>query len=388
MKIAIFTDTFLPQINGVTNTLDKLIKYYDKRGIGYVVFAPDYTQNTGTEENIQRFSSFPFFLYPECSITLPNYSKIKERLDQFKPDLIHIVTPFSMGLKGLKYGKEADVPIIASYHTNFSLYLPYYNVKLIDNLLWKYTVWFHNQCLMNFCPSQDTMEDLINHDIKNVKIWGRGIDSNLFSSEKRSAKLRQDLGISDRLAVLYVGRVSPEKDLDTFVKAALEINKTKKDEVCFVITGEGPMLEELKTLNIDNFIFTGYKRGVELSAIYASCDIFAFPSTTETYGNVILEAFASALPVVAPYISGLKENLLNNYNSLCCLPKNHEDMAESIMRLVKDDELRKHLSENAREYARDKTWDSIFSKLVSDFNEVIDDCSAVQDYDKNIKISA
>lgn len=383
MRIAIFTDTFLPQINGVTNTLNRMIKYLENNGIDYLVFAPGDLSKDISGDNIYRFLSFNFFLYPECKVAIPNYNKIKAKLEQFKPDLIHIVTPFNIGLAGLKFGKDESIPVVASYHTNFSQYLSYYKIKFIDKALWRYFAWFHNQCFMNFCPSNDTRQDLINHGIKNIAIWGRGIDYDLYSPQKRNQKLRDELGIGDRKAILYVGRISPEKDLDILIKSIESINNSiYKKDVCFVITGDGPMMNDIRNLKIDNIILTGYKKGEELSSIYASCDIFAFPSTTETYGNVILEAMSSGLPVIAPYSGGLTENLYDGYNSLCCRPRVPEDMTAAIIKLAENESLRQRLSRQAREYVRSKSWDSIFSKLVSDY------CYVLQNFNKKTNISA
>ncbi|WZL74705.1 glycosyltransferase [Clostridiaceae bacterium 35-E11] len=161
MRIAIFTDTFLPEINGVTKTLAKMKEHMDYKGIEYRFFIPGKENNI--MDNTITFSSCKFFLYPECKIAIPRYKSIKESLDRFNPDIIHVVTPFSIGIMGLKYAKENHVPLVASYHTDFPKYLKYYNLQFLENTLWYFFRWFHSHSYINLCPSKDTKEDMEKH---------------------------------------------------------------------------------------------------------------------------------------------------------------------------------------------------------------------------------
>lgn len=372
MKVAIFTDTFLPQINGVTNTLDRLTKYFDANGVEYKLFIPQDNRQEIYQNNIYSFLSFDFFLYPELRFTLPDIFRMKKIIEEFKPDLIHVVTPFNVGMCGLKIAKDMDIPLVASYHTNFSQYLKYYNLQVLDEWLWGFVRWFHNQCLVNYCPSKDTRQNLLKHGINNVEIWGRGIDSKLYNPKNRSETLRERYNINDKLVLLYVGRLAPEKDIHVLIDAFTILNERYKDKIHLIITGSGPVEEELRERKIDNITFTGYLKGTKLAEIYASSDIFVFPSVTETFGNVVLEAMASGLPVVASMEGGVSENLIDGYNGLEALSKNANDYAKKIEKFILNGELLYKIGQNAREHALKQSWDSIFFGLTQSYKKVLD----------------
>ncbi len=372
MKVALFTDTFLPQINGVTKTLDKLTDYFNKNGVDYLVFAPDNPKdNNGFENNVQRMLSFSFFLYPECRISIPNYFKIKTELNDYKPDLIHIVTPFNLGLCGLKYANSHDIPLVASYHTNFNQYLNYYNLNFLEGPIWRFFRWFHSHCQCNFCPSKSTLEELRKNGINNLEIWGRGINAKDYSPDFKDNTLREEYGLEDKIILLYVGRLAPEKNLKLLIDSLKMVNHKYIDKVELVITGSGPLEEELKEIAPSNVTFTGYLTGQDLARTYASADVFTFPSLTETYGNVVLEAMASGLPVVGILSGGVKENLLDGYNGLAISSNNLSEFSSNLEEIIINERLRKKLARNARQYALNQSWNSIFSRLVRNYREVI-----------------
>ncbi len=373
MKIAIFTDTFSPQINGVTKTLDRLLEYFEQKGIDYLVFAPDTPAQQAScfQKKIRRIPAFNFLLYPELRISVPNYYSIKRQLNQFKPDLLHLITPFNLGLNGFKYARDHQLPFVASYHTNFSQFLAYYNLKFLENPSWHFFRWFHNQAEQNYCPSQSTLEELTAQGINNLKIWGRGINPKLFSPEKRSCAWRKKYGLEDKTTVLYVGRLAPEKNIKLLIDSIKQLNKNYYDQTIFLLTGDGPSYQELRQQSPDNVIFTGYLTGETLSAIYASADIFAFPSVTETYGNVILEAMASGLPVVAFRAGGVKENLRDHYNGLACPENDLGEFRTKLEELITNPKLRHQLSKNARQYSLNRSWEHVFSALINSYQEVL-----------------
>ncbi|EOC99579.1 glycosyltransferase family 4 protein [Caldisalinibacter kiritimatiensis] len=371
MKVAIFTDTFLPQINGVTKTLGKYIEYMEENDIDYRVFAP-IDGDKEYNDRIIRFFSVKFFLYPECRMALPNYFTITKELDSFKPDIVHIVTPFNIGLFGYKYAKDNNIPIVSSYHTNIPQYLEYFNLGILKNVAWNFFRWFHSNCKKNYCPSQSTLELLKSQGIKDLEIWGRGIDTNKFSPKYRDTELRKLLNIDEKLVFLYVGRISSEKDLDVFMETTKKINENYKEKVHFLMVGDGPILEELKEEAPDNMTFTGFKQGEELSKYFASSDVFMFPSSTETYGNVILEAMASGLPVIACYEGGIKENLIDGYNGVACGAKKVEDYYEAAVKMIEDTKFRNNIASNALKYTAEKSWRSVFNRLFNSFKEVLD----------------
>lgn len=370
MRIAVFTDTFSPQINGVTKSLERLIKYFERKNIKYKIYTPESEDDQPNDENISQSLSFNFIFYPECQMAIPNYFKIKSDLKRFNPDLVHTVTPFNMGLTGLKAAKSLNIPLIASYHTNFTYYLDYYHLKILENPLWTYFRWFHNQSSLNLCPSTVVKEELKLKGIKNLKIWSRGINSEIYNPGFRNNQLRRKLDADNKLILLYVGRIAPEKNIGLLLNSYKELQRRYPGKTKLVITGDGPLLQKFKDKKIKDVIFTGYLQGEKLSEIYASADIFTFPSVTETYGNVILEAMASGLPVVAIPEGGVTENLIDKYNGLTS--KNiAKDFTDNISYLIERPGLIDKLGNNARNYALEKDWNRVFNKLILDYKDAI-----------------
>lgn len=366
LKVAFFTDTFLPQLNGVSITMQKLFEYLDQRSdCDYLVFAP----GPGIDKNnkVYRCTSFKFFLYPECRISAPNYSFISKTLDDFKPDMIHISTQFSMGLCGLFYAGKHKIPVTSVYHTNFNDYLKYYRLKSISGMVWKYFAWFHNHCDINYCPSNDTREQLLSRGFKNLELWIRGVDTDLFSPEYK--------GVSpwiyhekDKIVFLYVGRVAAEKNIGVLMTAIDLINRDHYNKVHFIIVGDGPMMEKVKRWEPGNVTCTGYLTGTSLARAYADADVFIFPSTSETFGNVVLEAMSSGLPVVGAFAAGVRDNLIDGFNGISCKPDDPVDLAEGAVKLLKDRNLMKTLGEQARAYALDKSLRKGFQHLIEDWD--------------------
>jgi glycosyltransferase involved in cell wall biosynthesis len=370
MRVAIFTDTFLPQVNGVARTIGRLAWELKKRAIAYLVLAPESGPSGEHDHNVHLSPGLAFPFYPECKIAVPGYSDISARLDKFAPDVVHLVTEFSMGLYGLKYALSRGLPLVSSYHTNIPQYLSYYGFSFLSEAAWKYMRWFHNKCAINYCPSRDTMDLLVKNGILNLAIWDRGVDTSHFSPLKREQSFKSRLGAGSRTVLLYVGRLAAEKDLDVLMSAFRTVRLHNKD-VHLVITGSGPLEASLRSEAAGDVTFTGYLEGEELAATYASSDIFLFPSTTETFGNVILEAMASGLPVVGAYSGGVKDNLIDHYNGLACRPRSAEDMAGAVHKLLADEPLRKSLSVQARLYALEKSWDGAMQKLINGYSSVL-----------------
>lgn len=367
MRIAFFTDTFYPQINGVTKTLGQLANFLKQNNIPHLFLAPDYPNRTQPMDDlpILRFKSILFPPYPECRLSLPHYAKLKRQLDAFQPDIIHVVTPLGIGQAGVRYAKENKVPLVSSFHTNFDAYLKYYNLTSLEPILWNFFKSFHANFDINFCPSYDTKSLLEKQGISNVKIWSRGIHTGLFSP-----RYRKNLNHKDTLKILYAGRLAAEKDLDVLIESIHILNKKYKDKIDVYIAGDGPFKNQMLKRAPNNMIFMGYLKGQNLSEIYASCDIFAFPSSTETFGNVILEAMASGLPVVAVKSGGVIENVHDHYNGLLATPCNPDSFAKALEFLITNRELRLRLSHNALHYVKKKSWNQIFNDLIADYRSL------------------
>lgn len=372
MKIAIFTDTFTPQVNGVARTFQRFVEYLDDNHIEYRLFVPETEEELFSTEVI-RFTSLPFFLYPECRLALPNVFHIKKELEEFKPDLIHIATPFNMGLTGLYYGKKLKIPMVGSYHTHFDRYLQYYDMQFLSRWLWRYLNWFHSYFQKTFVPSKETKFEVTRHGISNVHIWSRGIDCGKFSPRFSSKRVREQYNITTPYILSFVGRLSPEKDLDILMKIAQQLPPEVKAKVHWIITGDGPLFEEFNQQKPDNMTLTGYLKGDSLAEIYAASNLFVFPSSTETFGNVVLEAFACGTAVIGARAGGVQEIIEHERTGLLCKPRDVEDFVTGISRLIKDDTGLKLMGLEARDYALKCSWDSIFSDLLLHYQEVITD---------------
>lgn len=368
MRIAFFTDTFYPQINGVSNTLFYLSRYLQAKNIEHMFFAPDYGFVSDECSNlpVTRFKGFSPIIYPECRIAFVSPEKMILLLSDFSPDVVHIVSELGIGLSGLRAATSLGIPIVMSYHTSFDKYLHFYHLTHISHALWLYMKWFHSFALINLCPSHNTLEAMKQRGIKNLDIWSRGIDLNRFHPSHFSSELRMRFGAQNKTVFLYVGRVSAEKGLDVLMQSIYSVNKIHGDEVQFWITGNGPILKKLASLKIPNVIFTGEKRGTELSEIYASADAFVFPSGTETFGNVLLEAMASGLPVICTDTGGVTDFTVHNINALVCRNGDSDSLSQSITSLL-DPDLRSRIRRQALCTAKSRSWDAVFDNLMQHY---------------------
>lgn len=369
MKVALFADTFLPQVNGVTNTLLHLLEHFEKKGVETKLFVPKY--ETGNEYDAERFYSIKFFLYPDARIAFPNFFRINAALAEFKPDVVHNMTEFFMGTTGLGYGRAHGVPSISNYTTNFSQYADYYKLYLLKPTIWNWMRWFHNQSDLTLCPSRSAQKILESHGITNTGIFSRGIDSKRFHPLLRRTAFRDHFGITGKTAFLYVGRISVEKDLDTLGEAYRIIKQKYGNNVALVITGDGPHMEKCRRAFPDDTVFTGLRTGPELSELYASCDIFVCPSSTETFGNVVLEAMASGLPVIGSNAGGVGELIENGVNGLLFSPGSPASLSRNMEKLMQNPSLAAFLKANGHTFAKNRSWDYIVDGLIGTYHTVI-----------------
>lgn len=374
MRIAIFTDTFTPQVNGVAKTFQRYTEYLEKNSIPFKIFVPETSKDDDLFSNqIHRFTSLPFFLYPECRIALPNLVHIKKQLQEFKPDIIHIATPFNIGWAGSYYGKKLNIPVVGSYHTHFDQYLKYYDLQFLSKWLWKYMRWFHRPFLKTFTPSEETKQQVIQHGIQNVHIWSRGVDCEKFHPNIDKNEVREKYKIKEKYVLSYVGRLAPEKDLDILVNISKSLPEHISKQIRWLVIGEGPMKSELENQAPDNMTFTGYQKGNSLSKLYASSDLFIFPSTTETFGNVVLEALACGTPAIGANAGGVKEIIKHNKTGFLCKPRGTDDFVTNITNLLQDPVKLKDMSYEARKEALSRSWNAIFEDLLFHYEEVIDE---------------
>jgi glycosyltransferase involved in cell wall biosynthesis len=373
MKIAIFTDTFHPEINGLARTLKQLTNYLDEQNISYKVFAPDSQTNEYVSNQIRHFKSYSFFLYPDCRLAFPNLFKIKSELQDFNPDLIHVATPFNLGLCGVYLAKKLSIPLIGSYHTNFDYYLQFYNLKFLSRFLWKYLNWFHKPCKKILVPSHETLTQLNRHGFTNLEIWSGGVDCQVFHPYYDKKTIRDRFGFTKKYLLTYVGRLAPEKDVDTLLAIAKSLPSEINDQIQWCVIGDGPLRDQLQLEAPANMTFTGYVTGEKLAQMYSVSDLFVFPSPTETFGNVVIEALASGTPVITANSGGVKDMIKAGVTGYLCETGNVQEFINAILQLLENDSLRKQIGFEGRNYALTKNWKHIFSSLLLHYTDVIEE---------------
>ncbi|MDZ7720948.1 MAG: glycosyltransferase family 1 protein [Balneolaceae bacterium] len=373
MRVAIFTGNYNHIRDGVSLTLNRLVDFLQKKGVEVLVFGPTIPEpeinHVGT---LVPVPSIKMPGRPEYRITSGFPKDARERLEAFKPDLIHLATPDILGIKALRWAEKNNVPIVSSYHTHFSSYLKYYKLSVFVPLLWKFLSWFYGKCRQVYVPSESMAEILVEKNIKaNLKIWERGINSELFNPEKRSMAWRRKQGIQDdEIVVTFVSRLVWEKNLRIFADI-LNSLKDKYSKVKAMVVGDGPAKEELMDL-LPGAIFTGFLKGDELATAYASSDIFFFPSDTETFGNVTLEAMASGLPSVVANATGSKSLVDHGENGFRAPVDKSDKFFTLIEKLIVDANLREEMSKASLEKSKKYSWDLINGKLLGYYKEVLE----------------
>ncbi len=362
LHIALISETFPPEINGVANTLGRLVDGLRGRGHRVQLIRPrqdiDHTQDSDDDLLLTR--GWPLPGYPGLQWGQSSLHKLLRRWQRQRPDVLYIATEGPLGLSALRAARRLAIPVVSGFHTNFQQYTGHYGIGLLTRAMTNYLRWFHNRTQLTLVPSIGQKVDLERRDFERLALLARGVDSQLFHPRRRCDALRESWGLGpDDLAVLHVGRLAAEKNLGLLVKAfhALQMAHPQR-RMRLILVGDGPLHANLQA-QLPEALFCGLQRGETLATHYASGDLFLFPSLSETFGNVVLEALASSLGVVAFDQAAAAQHIYHGHNGMLARPGDEAGFCEAACELLEDAEVLRRIRLNARRHASHLSWDGI-----------------------------
>ena len=365
-KVAHFTDTF-HEINGVALTLRQQVALAGKNSKALTVITCDSIKEE-VVSGIKNFKPIGFYKLPEyeeLKLFFPPFLEMLSFCYEEKFTIIHSATPGPIGLAALGIAKILKIPICGTYHTALPQYARYLTEdKLLEDWMWKYLLWYYDQLDTIYVPSKSTWEELIEKgcDPPKIRSFFRGVNLEYFHPAKRNGVLKKYSNDQGGVKLLYVGRVSKEKNLALLGDVFIRLCRSCK-QVQLIIVGDGPYLEEFKSKMKDTpCFFTGYLTGETLAEVYASCDLFIFPSQTDTFGNVVLEAQASGLPVIVSDQGGPKENILPEETGFIVKGDQPEELLQLLTSLLSGPDRLKEMGKAARRYMEERSIEEAFLK--------------------------
>jgi len=365
LRIAVVTETYPPEINGVAMTITRMVEGLRRRHVVELIRPRQNQQDSAKNElTLQEVlvRGFPIPRYQGLKLGLPAKRQLIKLWTRQRPDVVHLVTEGPLGSSALAAARKLGIPVSSDFHTNFHSYSRHYGFGWLQKTVAGYLRKLHNRTDTTLVPTKELRDTLAQEGYQNLQIVGRGVDTALFHPDKRSEELRSQWGVAaDELAVIYVGRISAEKNmplvLRTF-KAMQVVNPKLK----LVLVGDGPVRAEMQRQNPE-YIFAGMRTGEDLAAHYASGDIFLFPSMTETYGNVTVEAMASGLAVVAYRYAAAAEHIAHEKNGLHAEFGNEEEFIVLACKLAIDVSRVHKMREKAHQTMQKFDWENIVDEF-------------------------
>ena len=373
MRVAIFTETYIPCTDGVVtrllNTLDEL------RRLGHevLVLAPDGGPPSYAGYRVEGFPGRPFFLYPDKRVIWPRTRGI-DLVREFQPDVIHTLNPTVFGMAAILAAWATDRPLVASYHTHFPHYAKLYGYDYLTGPIWGYMRLLHNRAAVNLCTSESARQELVRHRFRRVRVWPHGVDLRRFRPTTPDPAMRHRLsgGAPDKTLLVYVGRLAAEKEIHRLLPAV-----QGHDEIRLALVGDGPSRRELEVLFAGTpTVFTGTLEGDDLVAAYNAADAFLFPSTTETLGLVLLEAMACGLPAIAARSEPSMDLLGGGEAGILYDGDDPRSLVAAITRFRGDPEHVVRLRQEARRRGSERGWEAPTRKLVGYYHEAVEHVAA------------
>ncbi|MCT2297054.1 glycosyltransferase family 1 protein [Brachybacterium muris] len=371
MRILVVAESFLPHMNGVTNSVLRIVDHYTASGDDVAIIAPQWPRADtslrtacGRRVKVRRIPSVPLAGYPDVRIATTSAAALRRRITDFEPDVIHLASPTVLGGRAVVAAQKLGVPTVAVYQTDIPGYTARYGMPFLESASWQLLRDVHNRASLTLAPSTATRDQLVAHGVERVHLWRRGVDTSLFSPSLRSERLRAKLAGPGERIVLYVGRLAPEKQVED-LKVIHDMPGVR-----LVIVGEGPERDALRR-HMPRARFTGFRSGTDLATHLASADLFIHPGELETFGQTIQEAMASGLPVIAPRSGGPVDLVTPSRTGWLYTPGMLDELREAATDLLFDDAKRAAFGEAAQDSVRKRTWPVLSEQLRGFYQQAI-----------------
>lgn len=371
VRILVVAESFLPHMNGVTNSVLRIVDHYSACGDDVAIIAPQWPRADtslrtacGRRVKVRRIPSVPLAGYPDVRIATTSAAVLRRRITDFEPDVIHLASPTVLGGRAVVAAQKLGVPTVAVYQTDIPGYTARYGMPFLESAGWQLLRDVHNRASLTLAPSTATRDRLVAHGVERVHLWRRGVDTSLFSPSLRSERLRAKLARPGERIGLYVGRLAPEKQVED-LKVIHDMPGVR-----LVIVGEGPERDALRR-HMPRARFTGFRSGTDLATHLASADLFIHPGELETFGQTIQEAMASGLPVIAPRSGGPVDLVTPSRTGWLYTPGMLDELREAATDLLFDDAKRAAFGEAAVESVRKRTWPVLAEQLRGYYRQAI-----------------
>ncbi|CDF85956.1 putative glycosyl transferase [Pseudomonas knackmussii B13] len=366
LRIALISETFPPEINGVANTLGRLASGLMQLGHRVQVVRPRQSVDDGrhSDDELLLTRGWPLPGYPGLQWGQSCLHKLLRHWRRLRPDVLYIATEGPLGLAALRAAKRLRIPALSGFHTNFQQYSAHYGLGPLTRLVTAYLRWFHNRTLRTLVPSASQALELERRGFAHVVQLARGVDGRLFQPGRRDDELRRQWGLGEQdIAVLHVGRLAAEKNLGLLGRAFRQLRAAHPNlHMRLIVVGDGPQRAQLAQ-ELPDALFCGLQRGEELARHYASGDLFLFPSLSETFGNVVLEALASGLAVVAYDQAAAGQHIRHGHNGVLAPPGDEAEFIDAANWLLEDRERLRRVRLNARQHAGRLEWSGIVERF-------------------------
>lgn len=371
MKVLICGETFLPAVNGVTNTIVRALEHLHSNGHEVMVIAPApgpnyYTHSSGCRIRVERVTGFRPAFYPQLTLGLTGLDTVGHLIDEFEPDVLHLASPALLGSKVARAAVHRSIPTVALFQTDVSGFTANYYLGVFSHVIWRWLRTIHNSCDITLAPTETIAKELREKEFSRVGVWGRGVDHKQFDPRRRSQVFRDECGVAEgELLVGYLGRLAPEKQVERLC-AVHDLEGVK-----VVVIGDGPERERLERL-MPNAYFAGFRKGDELGTAMASLDIFVHTGPHETYCQAVQEAMAAGVCCVAPAAGGPLDLIETGIDGLLFNPDEPTSLAYNVSRLINSEPLRNKLASAASKKVATRTWESLGDQLIAHYHRAIE----------------